>query len=45
MKDSINQYGDKFTPTNDGRGVDISSQRQDELDILSLEYIREQVAK
>ncbi|MBI1216533.1 MAG: methyltransferase domain-containing protein [Alphaproteobacteria bacterium] len=28
----LNAYGDSFTPTDDGRGVDISSQRQDELD-------------
>jgi len=32
MTDSLNTYGDSFRPTEDGRGVDISSQRQDALD-------------
>jgi 2-polyprenyl-3-methyl-5-hydroxy-6-metoxy-1,4-benzoquinol methylase len=40
----LNQYGDKFKPTDSGRGVDISSQRQDELDLNSLAFIRERVA-
>ncbi|HEY8191500.1 MAG TPA: class I SAM-dependent methyltransferase [Alphaproteobacteria bacterium] len=44
MADSINQYGDQFRPTDNGHGVDISSQRQDELDVQSLAYIREQAA-
>ena len=42
MSEPLNQYGDQFKPTDDGRGVDIASQRQDELDILSLAYVREQ---
>ncbi|NGX63290.1 MAG: hypothetical protein KR126chlam6_00698 [Candidatus Anoxychlamydiales bacterium] len=37
----LNQYGDKFKPTDSGYGVDISSQRQDELDLKSLSFIRE----
>ena len=37
---SFNQYGDHFKPTDDGYGVDIASQRQDELDAASLDYIR-----
>ena len=36
----FNQYGDRFKPTDDGHGVDIASQRQDELDEASLDYIR-----
>jgi ubiquinone/menaquinone biosynthesis C-methylase UbiE len=32
MSEPLNKYGDSFKPTDDGRGVDISSQRQDELD-------------
>lgn len=36
----FNQYGDRFKPTDDGHGVDIASQRQDELDAASLDYIR-----
>jgi Methyltransferase domain len=36
----FNQYGDRFKPTNDGHGVDIASQRQDELDAASLDFIR-----
>lgn len=35
----LNQYGDKFQPTEEGRGVDISSQRADELDEASLDFI------
>ncbi|MCK4945392.1 MAG: class I SAM-dependent methyltransferase [Alphaproteobacteria bacterium] len=41
---SLNQYGDKFKPTKDGHGVDIASQRQDELDIKSVAYVRERLA-
>ncbi|HTK85934.1 MAG TPA: class I SAM-dependent methyltransferase [Patescibacteria group bacterium] len=41
MPDAINQYGDQFRPT-EGHGVDIASQRQDELDAASLAFIREQ---
>lgn len=44
MTEPLNQYGDRFKPTDDGHGVDIASQRQDELDILSLAFVREQVA-
>lgn len=40
MAKSINQYGDQFKPTG-GHGVDVASQRQDELDAASLDYIRE----
>jgi len=36
----FNQYGDRFKPTVEGHGVDIASQRQDELDAASLDYIR-----
>ena len=42
MAESLNQYGDRFTPTEDGRGVDISSQRQDELDLASISWINAQ---
>ncbi len=41
----INTYGDHFVPTYDGRGVDISSQRQDQLDLSALNFIREKVAR
>lgn len=40
----FNQYGDRFKPTDHGHGVDIASQRQDELDAASLDYIRAAVA-
>ncbi|MCK5518807.1 MAG: class I SAM-dependent methyltransferase [Alphaproteobacteria bacterium] len=43
MERKINEKGDIFLPTEDGHGVDISSQRQDELDILSCQVIRERV--
>jgi len=36
----FNQYGDRFNPTDHGHGVDIASQRQDELDAASLDHIR-----
>ena len=39
MADTLNQYGDKFKSTENGRGVDISSQRQDELDLCCLSFI------
>ena len=42
--DSLNQYGDKFKAIESGRGVDIASQRQDELDLNSLSFIRERIA-
>lgn len=41
MTEPLNQYGDKFKPTDDGHGVDIASQRQDELDKASLAFIRQ----
>jgi len=44
MADSLNAYGDLFRPTNDGHGVDIASQRQDELDIGSVALVRELVS-
>ena len=44
MKRKINEKGDVFLPTEDGHGVDISSQRQDELDICSCQMIRERAA-
>lgn len=37
---TLNTYGDAFRPTDDGRGVDISSQRRDELDQASLDFIK-----
>lgn len=40
----LNLYGDEFKPTNKGYGVDISSQRQDELDLKCLAFIREATA-
>lgn len=40
MAEKINEYGDRFKPTDDGHGVDIASQRQDELDRASLDFIR-----
>ena len=43
MEREINDKGDVFLPTEDGHGVDISSQRQDELDIRSCQVIRERV--
>lgn len=39
MAGPLNEYGDAFNPTEGGYGVDISSQRQDELDLASLEFI------
>src|SRR5690349_17256430 len=39
MPPSINQYGDRFLPTDGGYGVDVASQRRDELDDECLEYI------
>lgn len=44
MSDPLNIYGDQFKPTDDGHGVDIASQRQDELDIHSLEDVRARIA-
>lgn len=44
MSAPLNQYGDQFSPTEDGRGVDIASQRQDELDQASLRWIVAQAA-
>jgi len=44
MERIINEKGDVFLPTEDGHGVDISSQRQDKLDIRSCQMIRERVA-
>lgn len=41
----LNQYGDNFVPTSGGHGVDISSQRQDELDSESLKAIQERTQK
>jgi hypothetical protein len=41
MSDSLNQYGDDCRPTEDGYGVDIASQRQDELDLASIIWIRD----
>ncbi|HEU4839697.1 MAG TPA: class I SAM-dependent methyltransferase [Micavibrio sp.] len=41
----LNQYGDSFVPTGSGHGVDISSQRQDELDLESLKAIQERAQK
>jgi hypothetical protein len=40
----LNQYGDKLTPTADGRGADIASQRQDELDLAALAEARARAA-
>ena len=44
MERIINEKNDIFLPTKDGRGVDISSQRQDKLDIRSCQVIRKRVA-
>ena len=44
MSNIINQYGDTFNPIGDGHGVDIASQRQDALDLSSLEFIRQQLS-
>jgi hypothetical protein len=41
----LNQYGDRFVPTSGGHGVDISSQRQDELDSESLKAIQERTQR
>lgn len=41
MTGNFNQYGDQLKPTENGHGVDISSQRQDELDRASLIFIHE----
>ncbi len=41
MSEPLNKYGDQFKPTDDGHGVDIASQRQDELDLASLAFIRD----
>lgn len=40
MSRTINEHGDQFRPTDGGHGVDIASQRADELDNESLAYIR-----
>jgi hypothetical protein len=37
----LNQYGDHFRPTENGHGVDIASQRQDELDLASIAWVRQ----
>lgn len=41
--DKLNDYGDDFTPTKTGHGVDISSQRQDALDTAALEETERRV--
>jgi cyclopropane fatty-acyl-phospholipid synthase-like methyltransferase len=43
MTEKWNMHGDVFRPAGEGRGVDISHQRQDELDIACLDFIREHV--
>lgn len=40
MTEPLNQYGDAFKPTDDGRGVDIASQRQDELDLAAVAAVQ-----
>lgn len=43
--EKLNQYGDNFVPTSGGHGVDISSQRQDELDSESLKVIQDRMQR
>jgi trans-aconitate methyltransferase len=45
MSEKWNLHGDAFRPAGQGRGVDISHQRQDELDIACLDFIRALVKK
>lgn len=40
--DSINRYGDKRVATSTGHGVDIASQRADDLDLLAVDFVRMQ---
>jgi len=36
---SINEHGDRFLPTDGGYGIDVASQRRDQLDDECLEYV------
>lgn len=45
MPTLVNGYGDRRIVTRDGHGIDIASQRADDLDQLSLAYIKAEVAK
>lgn len=45
MTGTFNGYGDDFTPNQKGGGVDVSSQRQDDLDRASLTFIQDQIEK
>lgn len=40
MSEAINDYGDKRVATKTGHGVDIASQRADDLDMMAIEHIR-----
>lgn len=39
-REALNIYGDKKVLTKGGRGVDVASQREDDLDRLAIEFIR-----
>lgn len=41
MADVFNLYGDSAIPSTDGRGVDIASQRVDDLDVASISMIQQ----
>ena len=41
MANTLNLYGDVRTPTPSGHGVDIASQRLDELDLAAIDYIKD----
>lgn len=40
MKDTINLYGDQRVATATGHGVDIASQRADDLDLMAVEFVQ-----
>jgi 2-polyprenyl-3-methyl-5-hydroxy-6-metoxy-1,4-benzoquinol methylase len=39
-QETINIYGDKRITTHAGKGIDVASQRADDLDMMAVEYIR-----
>ena len=45
MDDALNSYGDIARPTSAGHGMDIASQRADELDVLAIQSIEALVAQ
>jgi len=45
LADIINKHGDRFIATTEGHGADISSQRQDDLDVKSVALVQKRVAE